>query len=112
MFKIIILYLLYINPILAIASPYINTTMSFKEFAKLSAILNQCELKESNKKQIMIISKEQGLKLARRDKLSNDRITHEVAYILYELDEKYQEKIPESVCENNLKKFQQYIKDR
>lgn len=115
MSKIIILYLLIINTSLAFSKDInaSNEGISFKNFAVMSAILNQCELEglgiEKNK--ILPILKEEGLKIAEKNHLSSEDIAKEVALILYELDDVYSEKIPLPICMNSLRDFKYYLKN-
>lgn len=114
MFKIIVLYLLFINPLLAFAEPRVlkYNDINFKEFAMLSAILNQCDFKglDVDKEYISKSSKEEGLRLAQINNLSSENIAQEVATILYELDEKYPDDIPLAICMTTLKDFKFYLK--
>lgn len=114
MLKAIMLFMFILSPLLAFAEPKVigDSAMNFKQFARISAILNQCDIKKLplEKEKLFKISKEEGIKLAKENNLSNDNIAQEVATILYDLDEKYPEEIPQSVCMNTFKDFQIYLK--
>lgn len=110
MFKNLMICLFFINPVMVLAEPRVVSynRMTFREFAKLSAILNQCDFKsvEIDKDYILKASKEEGLRLAKLNNLSNHNIAKEVAQILFDLDEKYPEEIPLPICLSTLKDFQ------
>lgn len=113
MCKIILFMLLLIASGLVYPEPRTlnNNKMTFREFAKLSAIISQCEIKNIiQKEDFKKFSKLQGLKLAKENKLSQHDIATEVSLILFELDQNYPEVIPESVCENTIKTFKDYKK--
>lgn len=114
MFRNLMICLFFVNPIMAFAEPRIlgYNRMNFREFAKLSAILNQCEMKELDIDKINILksSKIEGLNLAKKENLSNENIAKEVAEILYDLDKAYPEEIPYPICISALKDFQNYVK--
>lgn len=90
---------------------FTNNRMTFREFAKLSAIISQCELKNSEEQeQLSKFAKLQGLKLAKENKLSQNNIAKEVSLILYELDQKYPDVIPDNICAETETTFKNYQK--
>lgn len=116
MLKIIVLFILFINPLFVFANSRSTNYngISFRNFATISAILDQCDLKglEADKQYIAKVSKEDGLKIALINNLSSEDIGQEVVKILYELDKKYPEEIPLSVCMTTLKDFKFYLKNK
>ena len=84
--------------------------MTFKNFARMSAILDQCDTKSINtqREYIDLFSREEGIFLARKEKLNNENLGKEVAIILYYLDEEFPEEIPEEVCNETLLGFNTY----
>lgn len=90
---------------------FTNNRMSFREFAKLSAIMSQCEIKNIvEKEDLNKFAKLHGLKLAKENKLSQNNIAKEVSIILFELDQDYPDIIPESICEKAIITFKDYQK--
>lgn len=113
MFKVILLCIFFTNPLMVFAEPRIvgYNRITFREFARLSAILNQCEnsIIEKRRKEISTFSQKEGLKLAKKEKYTTNKIGKEVANILYDLDKLYPEEIPLSVCLNTLEEFDMYL---
>lgn len=109
MFKLIIFTFLFMNLSWAIQDSRVedNNRMTFREFAKLSAIVSQCEL-NFNSEKINKFAKYHGLKLARESNLSPEKIAQEVSIILYELDQRFPEEIPENICKTAINKFEMY----
>lgn len=109
MFKIIIFTFLCMNLSCAVQEPkkYGNNRMTFRDFAKISAIVSQCEL-NVNREKINQFAKYHGLELARASNLSPEMIAQEVSIILYELDQRFPEEIPENICNIALNKFEMY----
>lgn len=113
MFKIIFLSIFLTTPLMVLAEPRtLGYRINFRELAKLSAILSQCETSiiEKRRNDIEKISQEEGLKLAKKEKYTMNQIGQVVANILYDLDKKYPEQIPLSVCMDTLEEFDIYIK--
>lgn len=113
MFKIILSMFLLMVSGLAYPEPRIfnNNRMTFREFAKLSAIISQCELKNNTEQEeLKKFAKLQGLRLAKENQLSQNNIAKEVSLILYELDQKYPDVIPDNICSESIITFKNYQK--
>lgn len=110
MIKSILFILFLCNPSLVLAETRIR--LNFREIAKVSAILNQCETNNIllNKVKIDSFAKKEGLIFAKKENLSKEEIGKIVAQILFELDNLYEDKIPNEVCESNFELYKKYEK--
>lgn len=110
MIKPILFVIFLFNPILALSETRIR--LHFREIAKVSAILSQCESNkiDLNKVKIDEFAKKQGLIFAKKEKLTKEDIGKIVAQILFELDNMYDDKIPNEICESNFELYKKYEK--
>jgi len=78
----------------------------------VSAILNQCEGNNIDLDRLKIddFARKQGLIFAKKEKLTKEDIGKIVAQILFELDNLYDDKIPNEVCDNNFELYKEYKK--
>lgn len=107
MIKPIIFIIFLLGSSLAFAETRLR--LQFREIARISAILNQCETKEINinRKKIDDFAK-RSLILAKNENLNKQQIVKIVAQILVELDYVYDDEIPNDVCEENFRMYKRY----
>jgi len=110
MIKPIIFIIFLLGSSLAFAETRLR--LHFREIAKVSAILNQCEGNNIDLDRLKIddFARKQGLIFAKKEKLTKEDIGKIVAQILFELDNLYDDKIPNEVCDNNFELYKEYKK--
>lgn len=110
MIKPIIFIIFLLGSSLAFAETRLR--LQFREIARISAILNQCEGNNIDLDRLKIddFARKQGLIFAKKEKLTKEDIGKIVAQILFELDNLYDDKIPNEVCDNNFELYKEYKK--
>lgn len=108
MIKPILFIIFFCNPIIAFSEGRMR--LQFREIARVSAILNQCETPEinRNREKINKFSQTNGLILAKKENLNKEQISKIVAKILVELDYMYEDEIPSNICNETFLIYKKY----